>query len=315
MCKKCLFCDKKIEKTTIKINEDRFCSDKCVSSWSKNNINVDLYEGNLKKKICIYCNKKYLSIYSYKRCCSTQCRLECQRSKIIKSCKNCNKEIVKKYRCDGMSFCSYDCGQIWISNNIDAENYSGKMNKHICSGCDKYFLSYYKNKNICYNCKGKVKRGKMIKRSCTHCLKEYEVTNGRYRSKIKEGHKNNFCSRECVLKYHTGHRSPLWIEDRSKIKDPKKNIRRSKEMKEFNKVVYERDQYTCAICEKTGGKLNAHHIKMFSKYPELIFDTSNGITLCEKCHRSIRGKEEEYEDFFKEIVNSRLEVYYYDYSL
>jgi transposase len=71
-------------------------------------------------------------------------------------------------------------------------------------------------------------------------------------------------------------------------------------------AVFKRDNHTCALCHKRGGqRLNAHHIRLFSKHPKLRFDTKNGITLCESCHQSIRGKEEQYERCFDEIVESR----------
>lgn len=66
-----------------------------------------------------------------------------------------------------------------------------------------------------------------------------------------------------------------------------KVIRNSSEMNYWRKKVFERDQYTCQKCKIKGGSLNAHHIKHFSKHPELRTDVSNGITLCVNCHREV----------------------------
>lgn len=64
-----------------------------------------------------------------------------------------------------------------------------------------------------------------------------------------------------------------------------REIRNSEEYRQWRAAVFERDHYTCQNCGKTGGGLNAHHIKPFSKHPELRFDVDNGITLCTECHK------------------------------
>ena len=48
--------------------------------------------------------------------------------------------------------------------------------------------------------------------------------------------------------------------------------------------VYKRDDYTCHDCGKRGIYLHAHHLKGWTKYPELRFDVDNGISLCRECH-------------------------------
>ena len=68
-------------------------------------------------------------------------------------------------------------------------------------------------------------------------------------------------------------------------------IRNSMEYRDWRKAVYERDGYTCQICGKRGGNLNAHHIKHFAQYPELRMDITNGITLCYDCHRAVHRGE------------------------
>jgi len=60
----------------------------------------------------------------------------------------------------------------------------------------------------------------------------------------------------------------------------------------WRSAVFERDNYICADCGTRGGNLNAHHIKSYSCFPKLRLVTSNGITLCEKCHKKRHGKGE-----------------------
>lgn len=64
-----------------------------------------------------------------------------------------------------------------------------------------------------------------------------------------------------------------------------RKIRTSVEYKEWRNIVLKRDDYTCQICGKRGGKLEVDHIKPFSLYPDLRLDINNGRTLCPSCHR------------------------------
>lgn len=66
--------------------------------------------------------------------------------------------------------------------------------------------------------------------------------------------------------------------------------RYSKEYAPCRNAVYKRDGFSCQKCGKRSCKLNAHHIKPWAKFPDLRFDLTNGMTLCEKCHRAIHSK-------------------------
>ena len=55
--------------------------------------------------------------------------------------------------------------------------------------------------------------------------------------------------------------------------------------KEWRMKVFSRDNFTCQVCKKIGGYLEAHHIKKWSDYPDLRLDINNGITLCKECHK------------------------------
>ena len=65
------------------------------------------------------------------------------------------------------------------------------------------------------------------------------------------------------------------------------DYRHSTEYKKWRSTVFRRDNYTCAICGKKGGNLEAHHIKTFAKHKDVRFDPDNGVTLCRGCHRRV----------------------------
>jgi hypothetical protein len=52
----------------------------------------------------------------------------------------------------------------------------------------------------------------------------------------------------------------------------------------MQKLVFERDGYTCVECKVSGNALQVDHIKSWAKHPELRFTMDNCQTLCMKCH-------------------------------
>jgi len=60
----------------------------------------------------------------------------------------------------------------------------------------------------------------------------------------------------------------------------------------WRNLVFLRDNFICQECGVKNGDgkticLNAHHIRKFSEYPELMFDVNNGITYCKECHKNL----------------------------
>lgn len=88
---------------------------------------------------------------------------------------------------------------------------------------------------------------------------------------------------EGVRGKNVGPKSYLW---RGGITPENKRLRRTQEYKLWRESVFERDDYTCQMCDVRGGRLNADHIKPFAEFPELRTILENGRTLCEPCHRT-----------------------------
>ena len=127
---------------------------------------------------------------------------------------------------------------------------------------------------------------------------------------LSDEHKDKI--RNTFVGLRLGDKHPMWRGGLTKIRN---RLRQSTLYKRWRSDVYIRDNYTCKMCNN-GGILNAHHIITFYNIREtyklveyddyinckLLWETDNGITLCESCHKSIKGIENEYEDKFKKII-------------
>ena len=67
----------------------------------------------------------------------------------------------------------------------------------------------------------------------------------------------------------------------------KNKLERSRFGQMIQKQVFERDDYTCQMCEQRGGKLQVDHIQSWKDYVELRFSIDNCRTLCQGCHYKI----------------------------
>lgn len=160
-----------------------------------------------------------------------------------------------------------------------------------CNHCNSIFevKMYRKNASFCsisckniYSGKSGGSKGKGISRN-----------KGAIRNDLIERNKNN---------HQTGENNPNW---RGGTTTEAMRIRKSKEIENWRKKIFERDNYTCQMlgCNKSEHYLNAHHIKTFSLYPELRLDINNGICLCKVCHDKTKGKESLFENMFNKIIN------------
>jgi 5-methylcytosine-specific restriction endonuclease McrA len=64
-----------------------------------------------------------------------------------------------------------------------------------------------------------------------------------------------------------------------------KRFKRLTAYRDWRAAVFERDDYRCFDCGERGGRLEAHHIYTFAKFPRLRLAMENGITLCRECHK------------------------------
>lgn len=107
-------------------------------------------------------------------------------------------------------------------------------------------------------------------------------------AKFQSGQRCKKCKSRNISERHRGPNSVNW--DHSRTMEERIKDRRYPEYYEWRRNVFERDDFTCQICGLRGGRLAAHHIQGFAKYPDLRTEVSNGITLCADCHKTYHRK-------------------------
>lgn len=82
----------------------------------------------------------------------------------------------------------------------------------------------------------------------------------------------------------------IWVGNKPPWERTNKDERNSIEYSKWRTDVFIRDKFTCQHCHQIGGELNAHHIKPFSKFIDLRYEITNGLTLCKACHLKVHRK-------------------------
>ena len=92
----------------------------------------------------------------------------------------------------------------------------------------------------------------------------------------------------------------------------KYNRDRNRHIDGYKEWVYEvkkQANFTCDCCGEHGCKLCSHHLESFSDNKELRTELTNGVCLCEKCHKEFHrtygyknNTKEQYVEFKKAII-------------
>ena len=142
-----------------------------------------------------------------------------------------------------------------------------------------------KTEDLSNNSKIKV----IVKCDCQDCNKIKRI---RYDSYIQTMNKyGKYYCRQCSMRlFHSGENSYNWVQ--SITQEEREEGRYTLEYNNFIRKVLKRDNYTCQVCKKSSKeiKLKVHHIDGYNWCKERRTDESNGITLCETCHKNFHSK-------------------------
>ena len=264
------------------------------------------------EKECLICGKKIevlLSLQERKKYCSKICQNKSRtlivgkvhhsyKEEVSLMCEYCHVEfLVKPHQKNRRKYCSKSC--------------AGKSGGYQ-SG--KYHLNWKEERRTCKNCGRELVRHDKKTERCRACFALTIVGVNNYRwaggksTCIDCGQITSSCSSkrciDCYAKYNKKENHSCWMGGVTPINQ---QIRNSNEYQLLRQYIFERDSYTCILCNERGRKLQMHHIQLFSIHKELRLEKKNLITLCKYCHKYLRGEEELYKDYFDILILGREE--------
>lgn len=228
---------------------------------------------------------------------------------LVKHCKLCIKEFIVDFKFRNAKYCSQQCYQ----KNKKGPNHpcwAGGLIYLKCKYCGIDFQIKKSRKKTSKYCSGSCRSKGMSRKfgpehhswkggcnCCIDCGVELQTWN-----------KN---AKRCCNCYHihqSGENSRFW---RGGISYTDNKIVSDRKYKKWRMCVLIRDDYICQICGQRGGKLEVHHIKRRKDSPEKTLDETNGITLCQDCHRyKVNYHEKDYEEQFTKVIEKKYNVGY-----
>lgn len=200
-----------------------------------------------------------------KQYCSKNCYSKALQRRKTSECETCGLIFNQKLS-RSQKFCSMNCFRL---------NRRGRLlkPKRKCLVCKKDTTTR-KNKYCSKQCNGLDKRGKPSGRLGKKFTPEQI-------EKLRQSHMGKISPLRGISRPDVaGENNHNW---KGGISSPDR-LERIKFHSTMQKSIFERDNYTCQLCNVKGGSLQVDHIQSWAEYVELRFSMDNCRTVCMSCH-------------------------------
>lgn len=256
--------------------------------------------GRTFRRVCQNCHQPYVGLSNRRRNCPACCK-----------CQRCGAQMSDSKR----RFCGNSCAAKWRAARFPNKGRfkSGRRATYsrVCDTCGEMFAATTATRKRCPDCCKCKECGRQLKNASHKFCSQLCAGAWRYRNcdsiqrNLKVGQllpkKSWGALKGRPAPWHRGANNPNWKGGRGQERHTAMG---RVEYKIWRATVFKRDGYACVAC---GAKhpLEANHIRRWSEHAELRYDPDNGVTMCEDCHKSIYGVEEQFIDRFVDYVRKR----------